>query len=34
VKSFKDYICEIEVMPEMERWRLPLLKKYLKIREE
>ena len=34
VKSYKDYFCEIEVAPEMERWRLPLLKKYLKIRDE
>ena len=33
-KSFKDYFCETEVVPEMERWRLPLLQKYLRIREE
>jgi hypothetical protein len=34
VKSFKDYFCETEVVPEVERWRLPLLEKYLSIREE
>ena len=34
VKSFKDYFLEAEEVPEMERWRLPLLEKYLRIRDE
>ena len=34
VNSFKEYFWKTEEVPEMERWRLPLLEKYLRIREE
>ena len=34
VSSFKNYFCQTEGVPEMDRWRIPLLSKYLRIRKE